>query len=227
MSNSSVDVVILGSGGFGREVAWALGHPSATVILEEGTEYGVNLLGFLDDDESSHGTVVNGFPVLGGSDWIANRNDVGVLLGIGIPSVKQKVVPRLVELGAMFPTFVDPRAIIGDEVSIGRGVVICAGAIVTCNVVIDDFAMINLSVTVGHDVKIGKFSTISPAANLSGYVEVGEGTDLGTDCTVIPGKKIGKQAVVGAMACVTKDIPDYATAVGIPAKVVKIAAPES
>lgn len=226
MSNSSMDVVILGSGGFGREIAWALGHPSATVISEEGMVCGVNLLGFLDDDESSHGTEVNGFPVLGGSNWIANKSDVGVLLGIGIPTVKQKVVPRLVELGAKFPTFVDPRAIIGDQINIGRGVVICAGAIATCNIEIGDFAMINLSVTVGHDVTIGKFSTISPAANISGYVEVGEGTDLGTDCTVIPGKKIGKRAVIGAMACVTKDVPDFATAVGIPAKIIKIDEPE-
>lgn len=220
-----MDVVILGSGGFGREVAWALSHPDARVIDKDGASRVPVLVGFLDDDLTTHGQTRNGFSVLGGSEWILSHKDVGVLLGIGIPQVKQRVVPKLIEMGAQFPTFIDPRATIGDEVRIGQGVVICAGAIATCNIQIDDFAMVNLAVTIGHDVKIGRFVTLSPAVNLSGYTEIGEGTDVGTDSTIIPGKKVGKNSVIGAMACVTKDVPDNATAVGIPAKVIKISEP--
>ena len=221
-----MDIVILGSGGFGRELAWAMQRDDATVISDGGAVHSVNLLGFLDDDPSIQGSVKNGLPVLGGSDWISHHLDVGIVIGIGIPRTKQRVVPRLLALGAKLPSFIDPAATIGDYVSIGKGVVICAGAIATCNIEIGDFAMVNLSVTIGHDVTIGKYVTLSPAANLSGYVEVGEGSELGTNCTVIPGKKIGKSVVIGAMSCVTRDIPDYATAVGIPSKVIKISEPE-
>ena len=51
-------------------------------------------------------------------------------------------------------------------------------------------------------------------------VEVGEGSWLGENVCVI-GSRIGKHCVIGANSVVTKDIPDYSVAVGIPAKVIK------
>jgi UDP-2-acetamido-3-amino-2,3-dideoxy-glucuronate N-acetyltransferase len=52
------------------------------------------------------------------------------------------------------------------------------------------------------------------------YVEtiVKEGASLGANCTIVCGVTIGKHALIGAGAVVTKDIPDYALVVGNPAK---------
>lgn len=48
---------------------------------------------------------------------------------------------------------------------------------------------------------------------------------IGMNVTICPGVTIGKYAVVGAGAVVTHDIPDYAVAVGVPAKVIKMQDP--
>ncbi|MDD5331737.1 MAG: acyltransferase [Candidatus Nanoarchaeia archaeon] len=52
-------------------------------------------------------------------------------------------------------------------------------------------------------------------------VVIGEGTWIGTNVTILPGVKIGKCCVIGANSLVTKDIPEYSIAIGIPAKPIK------
>jgi acetyltransferase-like isoleucine patch superfamily enzyme len=52
-------------------------------------------------------------------------------------------------------------------------------------------------------------------------VEIGDGAWLGQNVVVCPGVRIGRGAVVGANAVVTEDVPDYAVAVGVPARVVR------
>lgn len=58
-------------------------------------------------------------------------------------------------------------------------------------------------------------------AELNSCVHIGEGTWLGTNVVIAGNIKIGKQCVIGANSVVTKDIPDYSVAVGIPARVIK------
>ena len=53
-------------------------------------------------------------------------------------------------------------------------------------------------------------------------VLIREGAWIGAGATVLPGVCVGKHAVVGAASVVTKDVPDYAVAVGNPAKVIKM-----
>jgi acetyltransferase-like isoleucine patch superfamily enzyme len=53
-------------------------------------------------------------------------------------------------------------------------------------------------------------------------IRIKEGAHIGIRSIIMPGVTIGKGAIIGAGAIVTKDIPDYSLAIGIPAKVVKI-----
>ena len=53
-------------------------------------------------------------------------------------------------------------------------------------------------------------------------VLIRKGAWIGAGVTILPGVCIGKHAIVGAASVVTKDVPDYAVAVGNPAKVVKM-----
>jgi hypothetical protein len=59
-----------------------------------------------------------------------------------------------------------------------------------------------------------------------GKVTIGKNAWIGMNVTICPGVKIGKYAVIAAGAVVTKDIPDYAVAGGVPAKVIKMQNPE-
>ncbi len=53
-------------------------------------------------------------------------------------------------------------------------------------------------------------------------IVIDDGVWIGAGATILPGVKIGKHAIIGAGAVVSKDIPDYAVAVGNPAKVIKM-----
>jgi sugar O-acyltransferase (sialic acid O-acetyltransferase NeuD family) len=122
-----------------------------------------------------------------------------------------------------FPKIIDPNAIIGVEnVSIGHGTVICAGVIITCDIDIKEYVTLNLSCTVGHDTVIKQFSSFMPSVNISGNVMIEKGVYIGTGAKIINQLKIGEKTIVGAGAVVAKSLPPNCTAVGIPAKPIKI-----
>lgn len=209
------DLVIFGTGGFAREV-----HQ----IVEDlnNVEPTWNFLGFLDGDPSKHGTDVHGHPVLGNGSWLSKRPDAAVSLGVGNPASKKHILDQLSEQGhSLFATLIHPRAWIGNRVSIGEGSTICAGTMITTDIELGRHVIVNLDCTIGHDAVLQEFVTVAPSVNISGSVQIGVGTDLGTGAMVIQGIQIGEWSIVGAGAVVVKDLEPNVTAVGIPAKVIK------
>ena len=79
-------------------------------------------------------------------------------------------------------------------VSMGEGNIICAGNILTVNVVLGDFVILNLSCTVGHDAVIESFVTVYPGVNISGCVKIGQGVELGTGSKIIQGIAVGSNS---------------------------------
>lgn len=213
------DIVIVGVGGLGREIAeWV------EDINEVRPTY--NLLGFLDDDASKHGTARHDLLVLGGLDWLAERSrTVATVVGIGNPAPKRRVVERLAAHSAGFPSIVHPNAIVGRHVEVGEGAVICPGVIVTTDVRLGRFVTLNFDLTIGHDATVDDFVTLAPGVHLSGYVKVREGADLGAGAVTIPAVEIGAWSIVGAGAAVTTSLPANCTAVGVPARVIKTREP--
>jgi serine acetyltransferase len=80
---------------------------------------------------------------------------------------------------------------------------------------------LNRHCNVSHDNVLEDFVTVSPGANLSGNVTLKQGSFIGTGASIIEGKTVGAWAKIGAGSAVIEDIPDNATAVGVPATVVK------
>ena len=209
------DIVVFGAGGFAREVAVLIGDINAA---KPGSW---NLLGFIDDSTSTVGRTLVDLPVLGGIEWLSDRRDVAVCLGVGSPVTKRKLAARIAELRLQTPVLIHPNVVWSKFIEVGSGAVITAGNILTVDIEIGDFAMLNLACTVGHDVRVGPFATISPGAKISGNVIIGEGCDIGTGSASIQGIEIGNWSVIGAGAVVTSNIPANSTAVGVPARVVK------
>jgi sugar O-acyltransferase (sialic acid O-acetyltransferase NeuD family) len=213
------DIVIVGVGGLGREIAeWV------EDINEVKPTF--HLLGFLDDDTTKHGTTRHDLPVLGGLDWLAERSrTVSTVVGIGNPATKRRVVQRLQAHSAGFPNIVHPNAVVGRYVELGEGAVVCPGVIITTDIRIGRFVTFNFDLTVGHDSTIDDYVTLAPGVHLSGYTHVREGADLGAGVVTIPSVEIGAWSVVGAGAAVTKSLPANCTAVGVPARVIKLREP--
>lgn len=209
------DLIIYGTGGFAREV-----HQIVEDLNLEKSRW--NFLGFLDDNQSNHGKTIHDFPVLGGLDWLAKNPAVNVSIGVGQTAAKRAICKRIRAQGANpFATLIHPRAWIGNRVVIGEGTIICAGTLITTDIQIREHVILNLGCTVGHDTSIEPYVTVAPSANISGAVHIGEGSDLGTNCTIIQGLSIGEWTIVGAGAVVVRDLPANVTAVGNPAKVIK------
>lgn len=208
------EVVILGAGGFGRELRCWYERAASRQSMPR-------LAGFLDERVELHGQEILDIPVLGSADWLESRRHVGVLLGVGLPRVKASIVSRLADWHLTFPALIDPSANLGRDVKVGQGVVVCAGVTITTAVDLQAFSMVNINATIGHDSVIGRFSTISPGANLSGYTRIGEGVDVGTGAITIPGKSIGAWTVIAAGAVITADVPANVMMAGVPAAVRK------
>lgn len=203
------DIVIYGSGGFAREVVHLIEH-----INEVNQEW--NIVGFIDDYTFKHGLIINELPVLGSDNWLKDKENIHVALGIGSPKIKKQIIAKLkANTNVLFPTLVHPTVKISRFNEIGEGNIICEGNIFTTNIQLEDFIIVNLNCTIGHDVHIKSYSTILPNASISGNVVFEEGVDFGTNATIIQG------LTVGAGAVVVRDLPEYCTAVGAPAKPIK------
>lgn len=210
------NIVIYGTGGFGREVVHLI--EAINLISNEW-----NIVGFIDDNLDNIGNIVNGYPVLGDYTWLFNYDgEINVAIGIGSPKTKRKIYEKLkARNNIIFPNIVHPDVKLSRFVELGQGNIICEGSILTCNIRLGDFVTINLNCTIGHDCIIEDFCTISPNASISGNVCLQEGVDFGTNATIIQGLTVGTYAIIGAGAVISKDVPAHCTAVGVPARPIK------
>lgn len=208
------DIVIFGAGGFGREVAWLIEEINSVRKL-------FNILGFIVDDGSAlPGENFNGHAVLGGLGYLEDKKGLSMVIAMGSPSSRLKVLNRLAPYNLHYPNLVHPSVMVGPEVRVGIGNVICAGAILTVNITMGSFCQLNLHTTVGHDCVLGHFATTACGIDLAGHSRIGTGAYLGNHSTVLS-VGIGEFATIGAGAVVNSDIPAGATAVGVPAKIIK------
>lgn len=211
-----IDIAIFGVGGFGREVL--------TLIQDiNKVEHIYNIVGFFDDGHDK-GEMVNGYPVLGKTEELNNwKTPIRLAVSIGSPAIKKKVLDKITNPLVDYPTLIHPTVWIGDKefVKIGKGCIICAGTMITTNIEIGDFVILNLGCTVGHDAIIKDYAAFMPSCNISGEVLIGEGVYCGTGVKIINQTSIGEYATIGAGAVVTKPIPEHCVAVGVPARVVK------
>lgn len=209
------DIAILGAGGFAREVWWLIEE-----INTERPEW--NVIGYIDDNAALRGTSLCDVPVLGDFSWLeAQRYRPHVISGVGSNSARRTFASRAAALELPFATLIHPTARRSRFVEIGSGTVICAGNILTTQVRMGSHVNLNLNCTIGHDVVIEDFCNLSPGINVSGYVHLEQGVDIGTNAALLPGKRVGRGSVIGAGAVVSSDIPPFSVAVGVPAKVIR------
>jgi sugar O-acyltransferase (sialic acid O-acetyltransferase NeuD family) len=208
------DIVIIGAGGFGREVAWLIND------INEVTPHW-NLLGFVDDDPALQGQSVAGYPVLGNLEWLSQQN-IAVVCAIGNPLIKRKIMQRLESSQNTYPVLIHPSVIMSDDVRIGEGSILCAGNILTVNIDLGKHVILNLLCTIGHDAVIKDYCSLMPGIRVSGNTVLEEAVHVGTGTSIIQGITIGRNAVIGMGSVVIKDIPYNSTAVGVPARVIKV-----
>lgn len=206
------DIYIIGASGFGREVAW---------LIEELEKW--NVVGFIDDNESIHNTMINGIPVVGGISFLNTfKEKINVVIAIGRPSIRKKIVEQLsTNTNIVYPNIIAKGVRITKFIEMGQGNIICSGSILTTNIQLGNFNHINLSCTIGHDVVISDYVTVYPAVNISGNVSINSYTELGSGTKIIQGKIVTNNIVIGAGSVVINNLLDSGTYVGSPTRKIK------
>lgn len=206
-------LLIIGAGSVGKFIAYNINQFTQSF----------EIIGFLDDDVSKHNTVIAGFPVLGSIEKLQefSGKDIAIVLGIAFPSIKKKLFYQYQNLDFDFPNFIAKDAWVSEAVIFGKGCIIYPGTTINYETIIDDFVVINMNCSLGHNCSIKSFSSLAPGVNLGGNTMIGNCVELGIGSSTIQGITIDDNAIIGGQAMVVTNVSNADVVVGIPAKSIK------
>ena len=200
-------LAILGADGHGK------------VIAEIALSSGWDSVEFYDDafpDKES----INNFAIQGGLDRLLENSDSydGFHVAIGDNRTRLKILNQFIDLGLSCPNIISPSSVVSQSASLGSGISIMANVVVNTKTKVSDGVILNTSCSVDHDCNISAGVHISPGVNLAGDISIGTCSWVGIGSSIIQGKVIGHDTIIGAGSVVISDIPNNVTAVGIPSK---------
>ncbi len=198
-------LVIIGASGHGK------------VVADIARLNGYDNIVFLDDNKD---TVKCGhYDVVGTSDSIAQL-DCEFFVAIGNSKVREKVFDKLTQSDKKIVTLIHPASVIGEDVTIGDGSVVMAGAVINPCTTVGRGCIVNTCSSVDHDNVLGDFTHVSVGTHLAGTVKIGNHTWVGAGAVVSNNITITDGCMIGAGAVVVKDIAKSGTYVGVPARLI-------
>lgn len=205
-------IIIVGAGGFGRELLWWIKDINK---IEKKWE----IAGFIDDNPNALDGYECDYPIIGTiKDW-QPREDEEFALAFGSPALKRRMVDLLKSKGARFATVIHPTAMLSEFAKIGEGFIMFPNSKVSCNTTIGDFVTL-LATPIGHDTTIGDYTVISGGCNVVRNVKIGKDVFLAAGVCIAQDVQIGDGAYLGLGSVVLKDVPAGATVFGNPARIV-------
>lgn len=207
-------VVLIGSGQHARVVMYN---------MREQGKYEVAC--FLDADKNKVGQSYEGYYIEGtyeDAEFIREKYKTNkFFIAFGNMKYRKKVFEQFISNGWEPVNIIHPDAVVSKDATIGKGVLIECGCLVTPNPVIGDNVVVNTGSQVNHDNIIEDHVYMASGIILSGGVRIEENTLIDDGVVITLGKTVGKNCIIGAGAVVTNDIGDNCVAYGVPAKVIR------
>ncbi|OOG52868.1 hypothetical protein B0E47_16600 [Rhodanobacter sp. B05] len=204
----SVNLILLGHGGFGREVAaW---------VAARGIPFKIQ--GFLDDENVA--SEILG-PIKGHQPNPAAR----YLTCFGDGRARQMVREQLEAVGGKFTSLISPDVMTATRIDQSINSIFLGACSISSSVVLGNDVLIQGFAVVGHDVLVGHGVTVSSHAFIGGHAKLSPFCTVHPHAVVLPHVTIGEGAVVGAGTVVIRDVAPYTTVFGLPAKVIAYGKP--
>lgn len=212
---------IYGCGGFGREVLPLIKNLTGAGYNTSSEDTSII---FISDSENEISTAVNAQKVVSFDDLANIYSQHRVIIAIGEAQHRRKIALKCENLGLVFSSIFASTSRQLDNVTIGKGAILCDFTIITSNVKIGSHFHANLYSYVAHDCVIGDFVTLAPRVCINGNTIIEDDVYIGTGAILKQGTKekplvIGRGALIGMGAVVTKDVPPGVVVVGNPARV--------
>lgn len=204
-------LIIIGARGWGRAIC---------NFAQESKGYGIefDIKGFLDDKTDA----LEGFegypPIIGTvEDYKPQEEDV-FTCALGNVRYKIKYTKMMQDKGGVFITLIHKAAYISQNVKIGEGCIILADCMIQCDAKIGNHVTIHPKAIVGHDVVIEDWCMVEAFADCGGFSHLEEGSVLHTSSFLMPNKRLGAYAVVGACSFAVQNVKQGTVVLGVPAK---------
>ena len=191
-------LVIYGASGHGKVAADIARHNGYEEIV------------FYDDDIQK--TELGQYQVIHDFHGYENHD---LFIAIGDNATREKIA---LKMNRDLVTLIHPSAVIGEDVKIGKGVVVMAKAVINSGTVLGDGVIVNTCASIDHDNRIGSYAHVSVNAHTAGTVTIGKRSFIGMSASIINNISICDDVLVAAGALVIEDIGEAGTYIGIPAK---------
>lgn len=221
INDMATPLVIIGAGGFGREVLDIVNDINSRLADSPTGRY--DFIGFVDDGEPDMERLSRiGARYIGPSSSLRDLPEGCVYsIGIGSGAIRRKIDEVATAAGLAPATLIHSSATFGADVRVSPGAVICAKVSITTNVTIGRHAHVNLNSTIGHDAVLDEYSTVNPLCAISGEVTLAAEVMVGTNSAVNQGLTIGRGSIIASGSAVTKSVEAYTLVAGVPATVKK------
>ena len=180
-----------------------------------------DVIGFVDPDPELSNKQISGIPIYK-YDNLSFSNDYYGICGIMDPKLKKRIVnSEIRKKKYKLATIVHPDVARSSDSKIGSGSIIFSGVKFSMGVNIGQCVWVDKNSLLGHNLRVGGYTSIMPSTTISGKCKIGSGCFIGAGAILHQNICIGKECIVGIGTTIIKNIPDKTSVVAYPRNVIK------